>query len=236
MGAGLGGLTAELVARAARVIAVELDEALAGYLRRRFADSNVAVLQGDALAIEPAAALAQAGASTPYIVTGNLPYYIAQPLLRHFLEARPPPQRIVVMVQAEVAESIVAGPGEQSLLGLSVQLYGEPRLLFRVRPSAFYPPPKVRSAVVRIDVALHLRADVSDTEAFFRVARAGFGTRRKQLRNALAHGLGIDPAIATELLAAAGIDPSLRAQALSLDDWAALTRAWVAAGRPEGER
>ena len=123
-----------------------------------------------------------------------------------------------------------------SLLAISVQLYGEPRLLFRVPPSAFYPPPKVRSAVVRIDVAPQPRAQVDDIEAFFRVARAGFGTRRKQLRNALAHGLRIDPAAAAELLAAAGIDPSLRAQALSLDDWAALTRAWVAAGWPEGER
>ena len=234
VGAGLGGLTAELASRAARVIAIELDEALADYLRRRFAGTNVVVVQGDALALEPQQVLAQAAASPPYLVAGNLPYYMAQPLLRHFLEAQPPPQRLVVMVQDEVAESIVAAPGEQSLLGLSVQLYGEPRLLFRVPPSAFYPPPRVRSAVVRIDVAPQPRVQVDDIEAFFRVARAGFGTRRKQLRNALAHGLRIDPATAADLLAAAGIDPSLRAQALSLDDWAALAHAWIARGRPEG--
>ena len=236
IGPGLGGLTAELSARAGRVIAVELDEALAEYLRRRFADTNVLVLQGDALAIDPGEALAQAGAAPPYVAAGNLPYYAAQPLLRRFLEAQPPPERLVVMVQAEVAESIVAQPGELSLLGVSVQLYGAPRLLFRVPPSAFYPPPKVRSAVVRIDVSPGLRADVPDVEAFFRVVRAGFSTKRKQLRNALANGLGIAPVAAADLLAAAGIEPTLRAQALSLAQWATLTRAWLAAGRPEGER
>ena len=87
------------------------------------------------------------------VVAGNLPYRIAQPLLRHFLEAQPRPVRMLVMVQAEVAESIVAGPGEMSLLSVSVQLYGQPRLLFRVPPSAFHPPPKVRSARVRLAVA-----------------------------------------------------------------------------------
>ena len=236
IGAGLGGLSAELAARAGRVIAIELDEALADYLRQRFAGTHVLIVQGDALALQPAEVLARADASTPYVVVGNLPYNIAQPLLRHYLEAQQQPTRLVVMVQAEVAESIVARPGEMSLLSVSVQLYGEPRLLFRVPPSAFYPPPKVRSAVVRIDVAPRLRAPVDDVEAFFRVVRAGFGTKRKQLRNALAHGLRIDTATAAELLAAAGIDPTLRAQSLPLEAWAALARAWIARGRPEGER
>ena len=236
IGAGLGGLTAELATRARRVIAIELDDALAAYLRGRFAGTNVVVVHGDALVLNPAELFARAGASGPYVVTGNLPYNIAQPLLRHYLEARPQPRRLVVMVQAEVAESIVARPGEMSLLSVSVQLYGEPRLLFRVAPSVFYPPPKVRSAVVRVDVAVGLRAPVDDVEAFFHVVRAGFGTKRKQLRNALAHGLRIDTATAAELLAAAGIDPTLRPQALPLDSWAALTRAWIARGRPEGQR
>ncbi len=234
VGAGLGGLTAELAERASRVVAIELDQSLADYLRRRFSGSNVAVIQGDALTMPAQEALRRAAASPPYVVAGNLPYYVAQPLLRHFLEAQPPPKRLVVMVQAEVADSIVAGPGEMSLLGVSVQLYGEPRLLLRVPPSAFYPQPKVRSAVVRIDVAARPRAGVKDTEAFFRVARAGFGTRRKQLRNALAHGLGVEPATAAELLSQAGIDPTLRPQALALEGWAALTGAWIKTGRPEG--
>ncbi len=237
VGAGLGGLTEELAARAGRVIAIEIDARLATYLRRRFAERpNVTVIQGDALALPAAEALTRAGAPGPYVVAGNLPYNIAQPVLRHFLEANPKPQRLVVMVQAEVAESIVAGPGEMTLLGLSVQLYGDPRLLFRLPPSAFYPPPKVRSAVVRIDVLARPRAGVTDTAAFFHVARAGFSTRRKQLRNALAHGLRIEPATAAGLLAAAGIDPTLRPQALPLEAWAALARAWKDAGQPEGAR
>jgi 16S rRNA (adenine1518-N6/adenine1519-N6)-dimethyltransferase len=235
VGAGLGGLTAELAARAGCVVAVELDEAFVKHLRRRFRRTDVVVVQGDALALEPVQALSRAGASGPYVVVGNLPYNIAQPLLRHFLEARPPPQRLVVMLQAEVAESIVAGPGKMSLLGVSVQLYGEPRLLFRVPPTAFYPAPKVRSAVIRIDVAPALRAEVDDTDDFFRLVRAGFSTRRKQLRNGLAHGLRIDPARAGDLLATADIDPTLRPQALTIEAWAALARAWAEAERPEAE-
>lgn len=234
IGAGLGGLTAELSSRAGHVIAVELDDALAPYLERRFAGTNVLVVHGDALALAPGELLARIGVRPPYAVAGNLPYNVAQPLLRRYLEARPRPERLVVMVQAEVAESIVARPGEMSLLSCSVQLYGAPRLLFRVPPSAFYPPPKVRSAVVRIDVSARPRADVDDIDAFFRVARAGFSTRRKQLRNALANGLRVEAAIAAELLAGAGIDATLRAQDLALDQWAALARAWVACGRPEG--
>jgi 16S rRNA (adenine1518-N6/adenine1519-N6)-dimethyltransferase len=236
IGAGLGGLTAELSSRARHVIAIELDEALAAHLRERFSGTNVTIVQGDALEIEPAALLAEAGANAPYVVVGNLPYNVAQPLLRRYLETQPKPRRLVVMVQAEVAESIVANPGDMTLLAVSVQLYGEPKLLFRVPPSAFYPPPKVRSAVVRIAVTPALRAPVDDIQAFFRVARAGFGTKRKQLRNALATGLRVHSATAAELLASAGVDPTLRPQALPLEAWADLTRAWIAHGRPEDER
>jgi 16S rRNA (adenine1518-N6/adenine1519-N6)-dimethyltransferase len=232
IGAGLGALTSELAAHAKRVIAVELDDALATYLRGRFEGENVTVVQADALQVEPAWLLVKAGARPPYVVAGNLPYNVAQPILRHFLEAQPAPGRLVVMVQAEVAESIAAKPGSMSLLSVAVQLYGEPRLLFRVPASAFYPPPKVQSAVVRIDVPSRLRADVEDVDAFFRLVRAGFGTRRKQLRNALATGLGVGVSTAAELLAAGSVDARRRAQELSLEEWALLARAWVAAGRP----
>ena len=236
IGAGLGALTAALAERAPAVVAVEIDDALAAYLRRRFAGTNVHVVHADALAVEPAAALDDAGATPPYVLAGNLPYYVAQPILRRFLEATPKPERLVVMVQDEVAESMCARPGAMSLLSVSVQLYGEPRILFRVPPSAFYPPPKVRSAIVRIDVAPALRADVDDTDAFFRVARAGFSTKRKQLRNALANGLDVPSRDASALLQDAGIDPTRRAQTLTIEDWAGLARAWAERGRPEGTR
>ena len=233
IGAGLGALTAELSPRATHVVAIELDRGLAEQLRQRFAGTNVSIVEGDARELAPAELLAHAGDAGAYVVAGNLPYNVAQPLLRHYLEARPAPRRLVVTVQAEVADNIVARPGAMTLLSVSVQLYGEPRVLFRLPPTAFYPPPKVRSAVVRIDVAPQARAQVADIDAFFRVARAGFSTRRKQLRNALANGLAVDAATAADLLAAAHIDPTLRAQALSLDGWAALERAWLQAGRPE---
>jgi 16S rRNA (adenine1518-N6/adenine1519-N6)-dimethyltransferase len=234
IGAGPGSLTEEIAARASRVVAIELDDALAERLRERFAGTNVTVVHGDAMTLAPADVLAHAGARGPYAVAGNLPYAIAQPLIRRYLEADPKPRRLVVMVQAEVAESICARPGAMSLLSVSVQIYGEPRLLFRLPPSAFYPPPKVRSAIVRIDLSSTLRAPVEDVETFFRVARAGFAAPRKQLRNALAQGLRIEASVASELLAAAGIDPALRPQALDLAAWAALARAWRARGRPEG--
>jgi 16S rRNA (adenine1518-N6/adenine1519-N6)-dimethyltransferase len=123
-----------------------------------------------------------------------------------------------------------------SLLSVAVQLYGSPRLLFRVPASAFHPPPKVRSAVVRIDVAPDLRVRIDNTEAFFDLVRAGFSTRRKQLRNSLANGLEVDPAAAEEWLEEAGIDPTLRPQALSLAQWASLNQAWTDAGRPKQRR
>ena len=163
----------------------------------------------------PAWRRAEGEVSEPVCVAGILPYASALPLRRQLLEAQPPPKRLVVMVQAEVAESIVAGPGAMSLLGVSIQLYGEPRLLFHVPPSAFYPPPKVRSAVLRIDVAAQPRAGVRDVDAFFRLARAGFSARRKQLRNALSHRLRIDVATAGELLADAAVDPARAQETLS---------------------
>lgn len=225
VGPGLGSLTAELAAAGARVVAVEIDERLCEYLRHRFSGSEaVSVICADILSRSPAALLAEAGMSPPYLVVANLPYYIAAPVLRHFLESPARPQRMVVMLQKEVAESVTAGTGRMTLLGVSVQLYGEPRLLFTVPPSAFYPRPKVTSAVARIDVAAGLRADVDDVQRFFRAVRAGFSAPRKQLRNALALGLGLDPIGAASLLALAGIDPRLRAQQLSLEQWAALAR------------
>jgi 16S rRNA (adenine1518-N6/adenine1519-N6)-dimethyltransferase len=128
------------------------------------------------------------------------------------------------MVQREVAERIVAQPPEMSLLAVSVQFYGAPRLVFRVPPGAFHPPPKVESAVLRIDVYPPgaRPAPVTDVDHFFAVARAGFGQRRKQLGNSLATGLGRDKAAVAAALAAAGIAPTRRPETLTLAEWAAV--------------
>ncbi|MCJ7491051.1 MAG: 16S rRNA (adenine(1518)-N(6)/adenine(1519)-N(6))-dimethyltransferase RsmA [Dehalococcoidia bacterium] len=228
VGAGLGVLTAQLVRRAGRVIAVEVDEALCDHLRRRFESaSNLDVVCRDVLSLQPGDLLRSAGATPPYVVAGNLPYNIAAAVLRLFLEASERPQRLIVMLQKEVAESIVAKPGRMSLLALSVQLYGVPRLLFTVPPSSFRPPPRVESAVLRIDVREAPAVAVDDVEGFFRFLRAGFSAPRKQLRNALSHALGIDAASAGDALRRAGIDPSLRAQALGMEQWATLYRAFA---------
>jgi len=225
VGAGLGVLTCELATMARAVAAVEVDEKLCLHLCQKLQPyRNVVVVCEDVLTLSPRQLLHEAGVSGPYAVVANLPYYVAAPVLRHFLEADPPPTRLVVMLQSEVAESIAAGPGGMSLLGVSVQFYGHPRLLFRVPPEAFYPPPKVRSAVLRIDVGDRPRVAVPSTDAFFEVVRAGFSAPRKQLRNSLAQGSGILPGEAEALLRAAAIDPRRRPQELSVEEWAALCR------------
>jgi 16S rRNA (adenine1518-N6/adenine1519-N6)-dimethyltransferase len=235
VGAGKGVLTQALAAAAGKVIAVEIDDALCAHLRRRLAaHANVEPICGDILALSPDELLARAQVSPPYVVVANLPYYIASAVLRHFLESACPPTRMIVMVQAEVGQSIAAPPGRMSLLSVGVQFYAQARVLFYVPPRAFRPPPKVRSAVIRLDVRPEAAVAVDDREAFFHLVQAGFAAPRKQLRNALALGLGIEPASARTLLDSANIDPSRRAQTLGLDEWGCLYRAWRGSGRPSG--
>lgn len=229
VGAGRGELTAELARRAGVVVAVELDDALAELLRRRFAGSNVRVVHADVLALSPADLLRAGDAAPPYIVVGNLPFYIASAVIRHFLEGDARPERLVVTVQREVADHMTARPGAMTLLSVAVQAYGQARRLFTIPPGAFYPRPKVYSTVVRIDVAPEPRVGLprDRMSEFFHVARAGFAAPRKRIRNSLALGLGVSPAEAEALLQAAGIDPSRRPGDLALEEWTALTRAWL---------
>jgi 16S rRNA (adenine1518-N6/adenine1519-N6)-dimethyltransferase len=233
VGAGNGVLTRALAKAAGKVIAVEIDEALCDALRRRLAAyTNVQPVCGDILSISPDDLLTRAQASPPYVVVANLPYYIASAVLRHFLESAHPPTMMIVMVQAEVGQSIAAQPGRMSLLSVTVQFYAQAKVLFYVPPRAFRPPPKVRSAVIRLDVRSQPAVSVDDRDAFFNLVQAGFAAPRKQLRNALALGLGIEPAAARSLLETASIDPTRRAQTLSLDEWGCLYRAWRGNGRP----
>jgi 16S rRNA (adenine1518-N6/adenine1519-N6)-dimethyltransferase len=233
VGAGKGVLTRALAAAAGRVIAVEIDEGLCAHLRHRLAAyPNVEPVCGDILSLPPNELLARGQASPPYVVVANLPYYIASAVLRHFLESAQPPARMTVMVQAEVGQSIAASPGRMSLLSVGVQFYSQAKVLFYVPPRAFQPPPKVRSAVIRLDVRPEPAVAVDDRRAFFQLVQAGFAAPRKQLRNALALGLGIDLPSARSLLDRADIDASRRAQTLSLDEWGQLYRAWREGDRP----
>jgi 16S rRNA (adenine1518-N6/adenine1519-N6)-dimethyltransferase len=144
--------------------------------------------------------------------------------LRHLLEPYRRPRRLILTVQEEVAERIIAKPGHMSVLAISVQFYGQPQIITRLNPAVFWPRPDVNSAVVRIDTYDHPPVDVPDAKGFFRVVRAGFGQKRKQLKNSLGSGLGIKARAAGEFLERAEIDPTRRAETLSLEEWAALTR------------
>ncbi len=226
VGAGLGTLTERLARHAGHVVAVELDQRLLPVLQSVLADfDNITLIQGDILALDPAALISAASIQHPasniqYKVVANLPYYITSAVLRHLLEANLKPQRMAITVQREVAERIVAKPGQMSLLAVSVQFYGRPRLLFRIKPGSFYPSPEVESAVVGIDLHATPPVPVEDTAAFFRVVRAGFAQRRKQLRNSLAAGLRQSPDEVAAKLRKVGVDPRRRAQTLSLEEWA----------------
>lgn len=235
VGPGTGILTKELVQRAGAVVAVELDRDLARRLRQELAEfPNLTVIQGDILAYPPQTLMEAARNRTvseglpPYKVVANLPYYITAPTLRHFLASPHPPTRLVVMVQYEVAKTIAAAPGEMSLLSVAVQFYGKPEIIARVAPASFRPPPQVHSAILRIDVYPECPVEVPSQPAFFEVVRAGYSARRKQIRNAFAQAWHVAPAEIERLLVAADIDPSRRAQSLSLQEWASITRARVA--------
>jgi 16S rRNA (adenine1518-N6/adenine1519-N6)-dimethyltransferase len=166
------------------------------------------------------------GEPSGYKVVANLPYYVASPVLRLFLEASAKPFIMVVMVQKEVARQITAKPGEMSLLSVGVQLYGEPRVVKYVPARAFYPAPDVDSAVLKITVYPKPAAEV-DSQGFFRVVRAGFSAARKQLINSLAHGLELSKTEVSSLLEKAGIDSRRRAETLSIEEWECLWKEYA---------
>ena len=167
----------------------------------------------------------RSGTEYQFKVVANIPYYITSAVLRHLLEARAKPQLIVLMVQNEVAQRILATPGEMSLLAVSVQFYGQPRLVARVPARSFYPVPKVDSAIVRIDPHSQLPIGTEEIVPFFDTVRAGFGQRRKQLRNALSHGLKLPADRVVQAMHQAGIEERRRAETVSIAEWVALLRA-----------
>jgi len=222
IGPGTGALTERLAAAARRVVAVEADTRLQPVLAERLAGrANVEIVYADFLTVNVAALMGP----EPFIVAANLPYYITSAILRALLDTPPRPRRLVLTVQQEVADRLTAAPGDLSLLAVSVQFYGQTRLIARINPAAFWPRPDVDSAVVRIDVYDRPPVDAPDERLFFRVVRAGFSQKRKQLKNSLGAGLGLSGGAAAALLEQAGIDPRRRAETLALAEWAALARA-----------
>ena len=219
VGPGLGSLTRYLAASAKKVIAVELDPDLLGPLKAVIAPyQNVKVVQGDILKLSISELIDQPG----YLAVANIPYNITSAIIRHLLESQPKPRRIVLTVQKEVAERICADAGDLSLLALSVQVYGKPQIVARIPAGAFFPAPKVDSAVLRMDIYPTPLIPNEYLRAFFKLIRAGFGQKRKTLRNSLSAGLHIPPVEAESLLARAGIDPKRRAETLSIEEWKGL--------------
>ena len=220
IGPGLGSLTRYLAAAAQKVVAVELDEKLFPPLEATVAPfDNIQLVHGDILGIEPGDIIEQ----KDYLVVANIPYYITSAIIRHLLEATPKPRRIILTIQKEVAQRICTGPGDMSLLALSVQVYGHPRIATHIPAGAFYPAPKVDSSVLVVDIypAPIVPSDLLDT--FFLLIKAGFSQKRKKLRNSLAAGMRQSTTDIEKLLHAAGIDPHRRAETLSLKEWGELS-------------
>ena len=226
VGPGLGSLTRYLATAARQVIAVELDNKLLPALHETLADfDNVDLVMGDILTLDPGELLI--GTQLPdtrYLVVANIPFYITSALIRHLLEAEIKPSRMILTVQKEVAERICEQPPNMSLLALSVQVYGAPKIAAKIAAGAFYPPPKVDSAVVKIDLFLDPLIQKDQLPLFFQLAKAGFAQKRKTLRNTLSAGMQWSKEQTEAVLTAVEIDPQRRAQTLSLSEWEKLTR------------
>jgi len=233
IGPGLGSLTRHLAEAARHVIAVEIDQTLLPPLQTVVAEyPNVSIVHGDILQIDPATLLSTYLTSERphYKVVANIPYYITSAIIRHLLEAPIKPSTIVLTVQLEVAQRITAQPDDMNLLAVSVQFYGTPQIVQRIKAGAFYPAPDVDSAVVRIDLPDEPLYAVDDVDEFFRVAKSGFGQKRKQLHNALRAGLSLQGEQIDAMLTTAGIDPKRRAETLSLPEWVKLVEGLKAYG------
>lgn len=223
VGPGLGGLTDVLARRAARVVAVELDDRLLPVLQQQAETnwSNVTVIHEDILAWDPADVFET---NSHYKVVANVPYYITGAILRHLLTATPRPDRLVLTVQKDVAERIVASPPKMSLLSVSVQLFGEARIAFNLASGSFYPKPKVASSVVDIDLTAQREYSVemvSDIDRFFKIAKAGFSQKRKQLLNNLKPLAGGRDQV-LDWCEQANVDGKRRAETLSIGEWISL--------------
>lgn len=213
VGPGLGTLTKKILDTGANVTAVEADRDLIPGLINKFGPrQNFHLVQDDILKFDLSAI------GLPYKVVANIPYYLTSNLIRIFLESATPPKTLVLLVQKEVAQRIVAGPGRMSVLSFSVQYYAKPEYVMDVKKELFEPIPKVDSAVIKIS-RYEEPIFPSDVKKLFRLVKAGFGEKRKTLRNSLSGGLNLNTQLVEKVLKESNISAMARAQELSLDDW-----------------
>jgi 16S rRNA (adenine1518-N6/adenine1519-N6)-dimethyltransferase len=222
IGPGEGALTGELARRAGRVVALEVDPALVERLRARV--PRVEVVQADARRWDYGRLAAPPGGRV--LVVGNLPYSVGKPILMALVEARVAIAEMALMLQREVAERVAAPPGSKVYGSLSVltQIYCDARVVLRVPPGAFRPPPKVESSVLHLRVLRRPRVELADAQRFQAVVRAAFGQRRKMLANALAAGLGVSLEVVRRAATTAGVEPGRRAETLTILEFAELAR------------
>jgi len=213
IGPGLGTLTSELLRRANKVVAVELDGDLAAKLPGQFPGTSLEVVNQDILSFD-LTTLPQ-----NYVVVANVPYYITSKIIQLLTTAVNKPRTIVLLIQKEVAVRLAADPGDMSILAVSAQIYADVELGDVVAAHLFTPPPKVDSQVVILKTRPEALVSVDDEKAFFKVVKAGFSAKRKKLRSSISSGLHISKPEAETLLRDAGLNPDDRAEQLSLDDW-----------------
>lgn len=218
IGPGLGALTRALAQNSQRVVAIEKDTGMAKACRGINSDlTNIKIIEDNALALNETF-FKQYFPDNQYKLVANLPYYLTSVIIRFFLVSRHCPVMMVLMVQKEVAERIVAIPPKANILSVAVQFYGHPEIITLVPKQSFWPIPKVDSAVIRITPHKKLPAKV-DEKRFFQIVKAGFGERRKQLHNSLSGGLRLDDNTVKKILTRSGIAPDRRAQTLTISDW-----------------
>lgn len=217
IGPGLGTLTSELLRRAQKVIAVELDGELAAKLPGQFPGTSLEVVNQDILSFDLTTLPAN------YVVVANVPYYITSKIIQLLTTSKNKPRTIVLLIQKEVAERLAAEPGDMSILAVSAQIYAHVELSDVVPAEFFTPPPKVDSQVVILHTREQTLVPPEDEKLFFRVVKAGFSAKRKKLRSSISSGLHISKPAAEMLLTETAINPDNRAEELSLDDWLRLT-------------
>lgn len=219
VGPGIGTLTAELSKKAGKVVAIELDRSIAEYLKKAFvAYDNVEIVQGDALKIDLKEIIEEKMHGLKVVVIANLPYYITTPLIMKFLEDDLPLESITVLIQKEVAERIVADAGtkEYGAISVAVQYYSSPEIIRTVPPESFMPPPKVTSAIIKMDIKNHTKPEVSNEKRMFRVVKAAFGQRRKTLVNALSSSFDVPKEELTRIVTDVTGSEKIRGEQLDL--------------------